>query len=112
MLLPPTTRTIPFSPFLENTFRETICLLMYSGVTVIIFGIIIDILGLNKKTFRAPTWSPDKMIIGNLFTQRLQSQVDCRFYCVHYSIYFFLIDDIRISITDVLYFLHIINCSF
>ncbi len=78
MLLPPTTRTIPFSPFLENTFRETICPLMYSEVTVIMFGNIIDILGLNKKTFRAPTWSPDKMIVGDLSTQRLPSQVDCR----------------------------------
>ena len=86
MLLPPTTRTIPFSPFLENTFRETMCPLMNSEVTVIILGNITDILGLDKKTFRAPTWSPEKKIVGDLSAQRLPSQINCRIDSVPYSI--------------------------
>ena len=76
MLLPPTTRTIPFSPFLENTFREAIFPLTYSEETVTIFGNLTDVLGLTKKTFRAPTWSPDKMMVGDLSAQGLTSRID------------------------------------
>ena len=76
---------------------------MYSEVTVIIFGNIIDILGLNKKTFRAPTWSPDKMIVGDLSTQHTKSSRLQEFivFIIQFTLY--LIDDIRISMTHVLY---------
>ena len=67
---------------------------------MIMFGNIIDVLGLNKKTFRAP----DKMIVGDLSTQRLPSQVDCRINCVLYSIY--LLSYCSCLVTSV----HIINC--
>ena len=84
---------------------------MYSEVTVIIFGNIIDILGLNKKTFRAPTWSPDKMIVGDLSTQRTKSSRLQEFivFIIQFTLY--LIDDIRISMTPVLYPVQIINCG-
>lgn len=85
---------------------------MYSEVTVIIFGNIIDILGLNKKTFRAPTWSPDKMIDqGDLSTQRTKSSRLQEFvvFIIQFTLY--LIDDIPISMTHVLYPVQIINCG-
>ncbi len=70
---------------------------MYSEVTVIIFGNIIDILGLNKKTFRAPTWSPDKMIVGDLSTQPTKSSRLQEFIVLIIQFTLYLIDAIRIS---------------